>query len=203
MKKDKSDIQSLELIEKFKKDLGGVFTTSDLYHITGHRNPVANQKAIKRFIKAGMLTRVKREIYVTKEFDLWKLASKIQPQGYISLHAVLAKNGLAGTLSYKRVDLVTTGPKKIIKFDNYLIRIFSISEKLFFGFKATNGGMNIANNEKAFIDLLYYHNRGYKFPIDPLQEIDTEKLNKKIILRYLKHYQNPKFIKFVRGVFRG
>lgn len=203
MKKNLSDIQSFELIEKFRKDLGGVFNTSDLYHITGHVSPVSNQKAINRFIKAGVLVRVKRDIYVTKKFDLWKLASKIQRNSYISLHAALAKNGLTGTLSYKQVDLVTTGPKRIIKFDNYIIRIFSISKKLFFGFEKTNAGLNVANNEKAFIDLLYYHNRGNKFAIDPLQEVDMETLNKKVLLNYLKRYQNPKFVKFVKGVLHG
>lgn len=203
MKKEQSDLQILKNLQRFQDDLGGVFTSVDLYNLIGFHNAPSNQRVINRFIKSKILTRVKRSLYVTQNFDLWKLASLVQNNSYISMHSVLAKNGLTGTLNYNRVDIVTTGLGKTITFQNYRLRVVTISEDLFFGFQKIKNGICVADSEKAFLDILYYHSHGHKFAIDPLQEIDIEKLNKTKLSKYLSRYKNPKFVQFVKGVLNG
>jgi hypothetical protein len=78
----------------------------------------------------------------------------------------------------------------------------NFSRELFFGF-AIKKGIAIADNEKAFLDLLYYHLRGYRFAFDPRSEIDVDQLDKNRLNRYLKKYQNPKFVSFAKGVAYG
>lgn len=202
MKKHKSTLSLLESILKFEPDLKGVFQSFDLYNIIGFDNPVSNQKAIDRLCNEGILKRIKRGVYISKNFDLWQLAQTLQPQSYISLHSVLAKNGLTGTLSHNRVDLITNSSKKTYTFQDYQIRFFTITEDLFFGFQKNSTGIQIADIEKAYLDILSYYIRGTTFPIDPLNEIDTKKLNLKKLSQYLKRYKNPKFIQFVKGQLR-
>jgi predicted transcriptional regulator of viral defense system len=200
MKKVTSDIKSSLKIKQFQEDMNGIFTTADLYHIIGAQNPIANQRAINRLVQSNALTRVKRGLYVSDEFDLWLLAMKIKTKCYISLDSVISKNGLAGTLSRNRISLVTLGKPQTLKIEKYRIDIFSISKELFFGFQKNDQGILIADNEKAFIDLLYYYNRGYKFIFDPRVEVNIDKLDLKKIEFYLKKYKNSKFIKFVKGI---
>jgi hypothetical protein len=57
----------------------------------------------------------------------------------------------------------------------------------------------MADTEKAFIDLLYFYVKGARFLIDPLKDVNIEKLDRKKLLAYLKKYKNPKFVKFVKG----
>lgn len=203
MKKSPIDIHILQNLQKFQNELGGVFTFVDLYNLIGFHHAASNQKAINRLIKNKILTRVKRGLYVTANFDLWHLAIRIQNNSYISMHSVLAKKGLTGTLSHNRVDIVTTGLGKTITFQNYRIRIVKISKDLFFGFQKIKNGICVADPEKAFLDILYYHSHGHKFAIDPVQEIDIEKLNKTKLSKYLSRYKNPKFVQFVKGVLNG
>ena len=185
MKKALLDSEITGKLELYQQDLNGIFTTADLYNIMGAENPIANQRAIKRLVSSKYLIRVKRGLYVTKSFDAWTLSRHLNPKAYISLDSVLANKMLIGTVPKNRLSLVSTQKNKSIKFANYRIDTYSISKDLFFGFSQDEQGINVADIEKAFLDILYYHLRGYKFAIDPKKEINTQKLNKKKIKEYL------------------
>lgn len=200
MKKAVSDIQILKRLNQFNDTLRGVFTTADLYHIVGALNPVVNQRRITHLINEGMLTRVKRGIYVSESFDPVSLAAVVDDRGYVSMATVLAQRGLMGTVPQNFIAVVSCGKSKRFEFALDVLQIFHISEDLFFGFERTNSGANIADNEKAFLDLLYYYNLGQKFPFDPKSEILIDQLNLAKIKSYLKHYKNERFKKFVKGV---
>ncbi|MBU0506003.1 hypothetical protein KJ708_08435, partial [bacterium] len=172
-------------------------------NIIGSPNPITNQRTIKRLVKAGILSPVKRGLYVTDSFDLWQLSRHIINNAYISLDSILAKNMLIGTLPQNRLSLVSTNKNLVIRFKNYRIDIYSLSDDLFFGFTQNNQGLNLADSEKAYLDMLYYHLRGYKFAIDPRNEINIQKLNKTKIRSYLIKYKNPKFVTFVKGLING
>jgi hypothetical protein len=61
----------------------------------------------------------------------------------------------------------------------------------------------VADNEKAYLDLLYYYMRGYRFNIDPFIDVNVSKLDKKKYFSYLKKYKNPKFVKFAERMVYG
>ena len=118
------------------------------------------------------------------------------------MDSLLAKNGLIGTIPEKMISAVTRRPRReIIKTPFGSIRYFSIKKELFFGLAPYRQGIRVADNEKAYLDLLYYYTKGARFVIDPLQEVNVQKLNRRKINLYLKRYRNPKFVRFVQGGF--
>ncbi len=200
MKSVVSDIEITKKIQQFQSEMKGVFSVADLYNLIGANNPIANQRAIGRLVNSMILSRVKRGLYVSSEFDLWNLAIRINQRAYISMDSVLSKNGLVGSLSMNRVSLVSTANGGTIQFDNYRIDLFSINQSNYFGFYKDDNGISIADNEKAFIDILFFYMRGYKFAFDPRNEVNINKLERKKIEKYLTKYKNPKFTSFVKGV---
>lgn len=204
MKKSVSDQVVLEKILKHAKALGGIFTTADLYQLMGACHPIANQRAIKRFVDDHILTRIYHGVYVVKDFDSERLAQTLFPTAYFSLETVLIREGLIGALRLNFLSLVTYQRKTVRLFvHDKRIQIYSLQKRLYFGFKKNKQGLLVADREKAYLDLLYFYNRGYKFPIDPKNEVNISKIDQKKLKMYLKRYKNPKFVKFVKGILHG
>lgn len=201
MKKEVSDNKITQKIISLKEDVSGVFTTSDLHHLVGSLSPLNNQRAIDRIVKNGLLNRAKRGLYVFQDFDAALLSSRLIPQSYVSMDTVLIRNGLVGTLNPSRISCVTSRPRsKTYAVGSVDIAYHSVARKLFFGFETGERGVRWADNEKAYLDLLYFHLRGAKFPFDPKNEVRTDKLDLKRVRHYLKKYGNPKFKTFVEGL---
>ena len=197
----KRELISFEKISRFADAAGGVFSYAELSNIVASGSPVTNSRVIKRLVKEGVLIKIQRGIYVTKSFELTVLSSRIVPASYISMDRALAFHGLIGTVPAGAVSAVCAGirPKRI-KTPKGDIIYCSISRELFFGFERQRNGVAIANPEKAFLDTLYFYTKGKRFVIDPLKEINIDKLNKKVLETYLKRYKNPKFINFVKRI---
>ncbi len=204
MKQEISNITILERLQKLAPDMRGSFSTPSLFNLIGARSALGAQRAIKRLVNSGVLFRCQRGIYVTKNFDLWTVAARIDDEtAYVSMESVLAKNGLIGTVVDGHVSVVTTKKyKRGCHVRDKRIDFYSIDQKLFFGFYNTRGIL-VADNEKAYLDLLYYYNRGHRFVIDPLNEVDCTQLNLSKINAYLKKYKNPKFVSFVKRKLYG
>ena len=73
---------------------------------------------------------------------------------------------------------------------------------LYFGFTVKNG-IKIADNEKAFIDVIYYQMKGSKFVFNPTSDVDLERIDKKKIMTYLKSYKNKRFVSYLKGIING
>jgi predicted transcriptional regulator of viral defense system len=199
MKKAYSLPLILERVQKLGPSLGGVFLFSDLCNLIGAPTDVANAKVVGRLIRQGVLQKIQRGVYATKEAELWLLGSRIKPEAYISMDSVLAKNGLIGTIPARSVSLVYPGRKLVLETSLGLIRFFSIKRDLIFGLQTLTGGIKIADSEKAYLDLLYFYTKGARFVIDPLNEVNLTRLNLRKVKKYLARYKNPKFIQFVKG----
>ena len=68
-----------------------------------------------------------------------------------------------------------------------------------FGIK-TERGVKIADNERAFMDTLYYYKKGMKFNFNPYCDMNVELLDLEKVIEYLGNYKNPNFTGFVRSV---
>lgn len=201
MKKEVPDNKITQKIISLTKDMGGIFSTSDLYHLIGATSPLNNQRAIDRIVENDLLNRAKKGIYVFQNFDAPLLSSRLIPQSYISMDTVLIRNGLVGTLNPSRVSCVTSRARsKTYAVGSFDIAYHSVARKLFFGFETKEHGVRWADNEKSYLDLLYFHLHGAKFPFDPKNEVRTDKLDLKRVRHYLKKYGNPKFKTFVEGL---
>ncbi len=193
-------VRLVSAIEELAPGMGGVFSASDLANIIGGGSDLANARMRGRLVREGMLTRIQKGMYVTASCDLWVAAARVSGQSYVSMDSVLARNGLTGTVPVRSVSAIHPGRKRVIETVAGTIYLHALSEELFFGIDRRSDGVRVADSEKAFIDLLYYHTKGVRFAIDPRRDVALHKLDGSRIARYLKRYRNPKFVAFVKGV---
>lgn len=192
-----------ERIQGFAKDLDGVFTFSDLWSLIGLRSSDRTAKVVRRLLRDKILRKVRRGIYVTKDADLWVLASRLRRNCCVSLDSVLAEEGLIGTTPGKSVSVISPGPPTTVSTPIGRIRYFKIKPDLLFAQKRGARDVCVAEPEKAYLDLLYYHTKGARFPVDPLKDVDLWKLKRTKLEQYLKRYRNPKFRSFVKRLLDG
>ncbi|HKY62545.1 MAG TPA: hypothetical protein VJR29_03925 [bacterium] len=190
-------------IKGFSPSLGGVFGFSDLWNLLGHRSSDRVAKVANRLVREGLLFKIRRGVYATRDADTWILASRLKKNVYISMDSVLARNGLIGTMPARSVSAVYPGPPQTLRTPIAQLRYFKIKKDLMFGTVGMANGVRVADNEKAFLDMLYYRSKGARFVADPIKDVDQWKLDEKKIRRYLKAYKNPKFRKFVEGLLNG
>jgi len=191
-----------EKIQSFGRQMGGVFTFSDLWNLTGAKTSVRTSEIIRRFLREGLLTKIQQNFYTTSNPDLWVLGCRLRPTAYVSMDSVLSRNALIGTVPEYSVSLVYPGNPKTVKTPFGTLRFFKCKKDLFFGIQTEKNGVKVADNEKAFLDILYYYMKGNRFVIDPKVDISVWKLNQKKVKNYLTKYKNLKFRKFVEGVMR-
>lgn len=186
-------------INRLAPDQRGVFSISDISNLMPIGPALAVNRTVDRLVKAGTLIKIQRGLYVTPQFDLGALSRRIAPKSYVSMDTVLARNGLIGTVSKYSFSVIDIRRGRTIKTPRGPIRFYAIQPDLRFGFEY-QGAVAFADSEKAFLDILYFYTKGHRFVTDPRNEVDVSKLNRKKINEYLRHYKNPKFIQFVKGL---
>jgi len=191
-------LQDYKLLQKWSVQMGGVYSTSDLNNLFDEGRPVALNRHIRRLEDNGVLKRFVRGYYVTEAFDPKILSARLNPHSYISLGTVLAEALVIGSVPARTLYAVKTGRNKLYKSNELSLQFVGISPRLFFGF-ANKAGVNIALPEKAFLDTLYFYQKGRKYSFNIFTDIDMSRLDRKKIMNYLKQYRNPKFVAFVKG----
>jgi len=195
--------QWIERIGRLGPSQGGVFSYADLFNLLAAGSALQNKRIIQRLVREKALRKIQRGFYVAGAVDLWLLATRLKPGSYVSMDSVLAKNGLVGTVPEGSVSAVRPGGVgTTLETSEGTLRYFGIQRDLDFGFSTRPDGVPVADNEKAFLDLLYYYQKGARFVFDPRNEVNVRKLDGKRLKKYLKSYRNPKFLKFVEGVLR-
>jgi|SaaInlStandDraft_1057018.scaffolds.fasta_scaffold51027_2 predicted transcriptional regulator of viral defense system len=175
----------------------GVFAKSDLAHLFGQLNTSTLNKQISRLIKKGYLFRGKRGFFYTKIAQLEDLASKIYPNGYLSLETALAYHQMIGNKPHWRCHILTTQPKGK-KMNTNMGHISMSCQKLEYQFGYDHDdGRNVAHPEKAFIDTCNFYLRGYKYSFNLSCDVDVRSLSINKTENYLKTYKNPKLKAFV------
>jgi hypothetical protein len=197
----KIDYRDYKLLNKFKDDMRGVFTLSDIKNLFQIFNGQMFYRKLKELERAGVIKRFIKGIYISENFDMQTLSQKICPDSYISFENVLAKNMIIGTVPQNYLKAVKIGKKRIYKKSNLSIVHVGITPNLYFGFETVKG-INLAVKEKAFLDTLYYYQKGMKFYFDIYSDMNIQLLDNKIVNKFLKKYENPKFTKFVEGFFK-
>ncbi len=109
---------------------------------------------------------------------------------------------LIGSVPEKTLYSIKTGKSRTYSNKNLNIVFLGIKQELFFGFNYVNG-VAFASPEKAFLDTLYYYQKGQRFSFDIFSDINTSKLNQNLIDKYLEKYKNPKFVSFVKGYLKN
>lgn len=198
MKKGAGLVKTVERLMELAPQMEGVFSAADLANIIMGGSNLYNQRVIKKLVQSGIIFRVLKGLYVAKNCDLWTLSERISENSYVSMDSALAKLGLTGSVPQRSLSVVYNGRKRTIKTPSGNINFYSISPEFYFGFSRLTSGVNLAEPEKAFIDMLYFYVKGTRFLIDPLNDVNIKKFNNKKLLMYLKKYKNPKFVSFVK-----
>ena len=191
-----------KLIQKYSTTQGGVFSLGDLKNLIGSRNKSSFYRILGKLSEAGILKCFCRGFYVTEKYDIRILSQRICGDSYISFGTVLAENLIIGSIPTYRLLAIKLGLSKVYQNEEYRIEQFGIKPNLFMGYKNVNS-VNIATPEKAFLDTLYYYQKGMKFSFNIYLDIEYDALDKELIQKYLINYKNKKYVTFVNGVING
>ena len=192
----------IKKIEELAPEMGGVFLTSDLKSIFRNQSPSNFFNLLKLLQNFGVISRFIKGVYIYEVFDPEMLSAKIEPDAYISMGTVLSKNGLIGSVPERLISAVKVARNRTYKNGELKIKHFGISQHLFFGFKK-EGGIKRADNEKAYLDVLYYSMKGNKYLFNPVADVDLGQLDIEKCFRYLKKYKNKRFVSYCREILNG
>ena len=183
-------------IQRYSKDLEGVFTLPDLKVIFDENTEITLFRAVRKLIEARDLIKVKRGIYAIPDASLAAISCRIEPASYISTGTVLAQNAIIGSIPARRIQAVKRGRPRIYKCQLGTIEHLSIAPHLYFGFDSIDG-KKVANKEKAFLDVCYYYYKGKTFSFDPATDINQADIDMTVVNSYLKKY-DKQFISFFK-----
>lgn len=194
--------ESYQRIIDYSGRLNGVFSLSDIKNLLRENNSIVLYRHLKNLEEQKILTRFTRGFYVAPNYSLEVLSQRVCPKSYISCGNVLAKNLVIGSVPAKTVYAVKVGKNRIYKSQVGTLVYFQVSPQLFCGFETTEG-VSVADKEKAFLDTLYFFQKGTRFSFSIPQDLNVKALDRKKIEQYLKLYKNPKFVQFVKGIVYG
>jgi hypothetical protein len=189
-------IEGYKAVQKFSKDLEGVFTLPDLKVILDEQTEVTLFRAVRKLVESGDLIKIKRGFYATPDASLAAISCRIEPASYISTGTVLAQNAIIGSIPARRLQAVKIGRPRTYKCQLGTIEHLSIAPHLYFGFNTSNG-KKIATKEKAFLDVCYYYYKGKTFSFDPATDISQADMDMKVVNAYLKKY-DKQFVSFFK-----
>jgi hypothetical protein len=191
-------LKDVGFLQKYSKELGGVFSNGDLCRLFGQSNMVLLYRRIKILIEEGYLSRFCQGYYFTPGFNKDALCARINPNSYISFGNILAKEMMIGSVPETTLYAVKIGRNRVYKGAGLTLVYLGMSVNTFFGYTVKNG-IRYASPEKALLDTLYYYQKGRKFSFNIYDDVDVSRLNLDVLYGWLKKYRNSKFISFVKG----
>jgi predicted transcriptional regulator of viral defense system len=145
-----------------------------------------------RYVKRGLLTRLKRDLYVRTEslphlntMDLYRVANLLQVPSYVSLMTALSHYGVTTQIQRGFVESVCMKRTTAFERGGIAFRYLKVSTALYGGFVKDQGAF-IASPEKALLDALYLASMG-RYGLDATS-LDLDKLDQKNLVRLTGNY---------------
>ena len=149
-------------------------------------SPSSARVAGGRYVKQGVLVRVKRNLYMLREIwenadreEKFRIANLGQVPSYISLTTALDYYDLTTQMQRDFLESVAVRRTKEIQLDKTIFKYTKISNELYFGFKKVKN-IFIATPEKALLDAFYLLSLG-RYSLD-LSAVDAGRLDREQIL---------------------
>ncbi len=149
--------------------------------------PASARVSASRYVRQGLLVRVKRNMYVLREVwnalgraEKFLLVNMGQTPSYISLTTALDYYEITTQVQRDFFESVAVKRTKEIQIDGSVFRYSKIASNLYFGFKKEKGFF-IATPEKALVDAFYLMSYG-RYALD-ISALDSEKLDRDEIIR--------------------
>jgi len=150
-------------------------------------SPASARVSASRYVRQGLLVRVKRNIYVLREVwnvlgraEKFPLVNMGQSPSYISLTTALDYYEITTQVQRDFFESVAVKRTKEIQVDGSVFRYSKIAGNLYFGFKKEKEFF-IATPEKSLVDAFYLMSYG-RYALD-VSALDSEKLNGDKIIR--------------------
>jgi len=150
-------------------------------------SPSSARVSASRYVRQGLLVRVKRNIYMLRE--VWNAAGRAekfllvnmgQTPSYISFMTALDYYEITTQVQRDFFESVAVKRTREIQVDGSVFRYSKIATNLYFGFKKEKGFF-IATPEKALVDAFYLMSCGRYAP--DISAIDSDKLDRNEIIR--------------------
>ncbi|MDF1593244.1 MAG: hypothetical protein P1P89_17155 [Desulfobacterales bacterium] len=156
------------------------FGYEELAKVLGINNASA-RVAASRYVKKGLLVRLKRNLYVLREVwdaagweEKYSLANLGQTPSYISLMTALEYYAITTQVQRGLIESIAVKRTKEISLNGSVFKYTKVGVGLYFGFKREKGFF-IAVPEKALLDAFYLISYG-RYALD-ISALDTEKLD--------------------------
>ncbi len=167
----------LNQLRRIKKNYFGYEELARVLDIT----PASARVAASRFVRQGLLVRIKRNLYMLREVwqaagreEKFVIANLVQVPSYISLTTALDYYEITTQMQRDYYESVATVRTLQIQVDDTVFRYTRIAPSLYKGFKKERGFF-IAPPEKALLDAFYLMSLG-RYALD-LAALDTTRLD--------------------------
>jgi len=151
--------------------------------------------AASRYVKQGLLVRLKRNVYVLRETwdaagreEKFVLANLGQTPSYVSLMTALDYYGITTQVQRGLIESIVLKRTKEFRLEENIFKYTKVGADLYFGFKREKGFF-IALPEKALLDAFYLMSYGRyaldisALDIEKLDSVTLEKLSRKFPLK--------------------
>ena len=173
-----------------------VFTSKEIALLWSESNPNNLKNKINYYVKSGVLRSLRRGLYalVGKDYLPFEVANRIFSPSYISLHTVLAAEGVVFQYDSRIYSLTYQTRDLTIDNQGYIFR--KISDDIL---SNPNGLINketywMATKERAFLDSLYLNGEMY---FDHLNNINWDTCGK-LLPVYHNQALNKRFEKYAQ-----
>lgn len=170
--KDMALIQTLLRLNK------PFLSPSDLEKVLGQRRP-ALYVTLNRLVRNGVLVRLRQGVYqlALQSADPARIANQLVYPSYLSFEAALSRYGILSQVPYV-LTFATTHRTQRMTLGETTVEFHQLKPSLFFGY-TLQGGLYVAEPEKAALDQLYLVARGLS-ALDPadldLSALDADRL---------------------------
>lgn len=182
-------MESLRITEIIKKlaikDIP-LFTLNELGGILGSDNKQTIYKRTQRLIKDNILKQIinGKYIFTMKNTHDFTISNFLYRPSYISMQSALSFYSIITGFAYEITGITIKKTKKVETTEKEF-SYSKIDSSLFWGYEKIDNFL-IARPEKALLDYIYFSTKGItKLDWD---EIDTTRLDKKLLLKWAKKY---------------
>ena len=173
---DRIKPRDMDLVRQLARFNKSFWSVADLEKVLGYGTRKSLLVALHRLTASGILERVRRGYYrvSTRPADEAALANVLYRPSYLSFESALARHGILSQIPYA-MTFATTRRSKRMTIGGREAEFRQIKKDLFFGYRL-EGGLYVAEPEKALLDELYMMKRGRA--AIPLEELDVDRLSK-------------------------
>lgn len=157
--------------------------------------PYVNLKKRMSYIaSSGNMKRLRTGVYAKDEYSVRELATKLYAPSYISLETVLQQAGV--TFQYYERIFAISYLSRTVKVDGHTVEYHKIRNDILTNKQGVNteGPINIASPERAFLDAIFLHQ---DYPFDNLSTLQWE-----TILSLQQIYKNSALVKRVNSYYK-